>query len=175
MQRKTTNLARMLAAVAACLMACPSLALAADPPAVSVSSTVLDVKLDAQGLLRGTAVTSAGNQQTGTLVTLAHRSQSLATAETNAKGEFAFRLSKGGVYQLAVGERVVLCRVWSEQLAPPAAKPELLIVTDTELVRGQRPLGEALFSTPVLIGVVIAAAVAIPLALNGSDDDPSGS
>jgi hypothetical protein len=175
MIRQTQRLGRLLAAFALCGMVCPSLALAGDPSAVNVSSTVLDVKLDADNLLHGTAMTAAGNVQAGALVTLAQGNQSLATAQANHEGRFAFRLAKGGVYQLAVGERVVLCRVWSERLAPPAAKQQLLVVTDTQLARGQRPLGEVLFSTPVLIGVVIAAAVAIPLAIDSSDDDSTPS
>jgi hypothetical protein len=175
MVRTTQQLGRFLSVLAIVSMVCPGLALAGDPPGVTTSSTVIDVKLGGDRLLRGTAMTTAGQSQAGALVTLAHSNQSLATAKANAEGQFAFRLAKGGVYQLAVGDRVVLCRVWSERMAPPGAKDQLLVVTDLELARGQRPLGEALFSTPVLVGVVIAAAVAIPLALNSSDDDPSGS
>ena len=176
MNQLTPRGGRLLAAIALCVLVAPPHLWAGDPPTAPVfSSKILDAKLDADNLLRGTAVTSAGTAHAGALVTLAHRNEAQATATTNAKGEFAFRLKHGGVYQLAVGERIIPCRVWSPQLAPPAAKPELLLVADVQLARGQRPLGEALFSTPVLVGVVIAAAIAIPLAISNSDDNASGS
>ena len=166
--------ARTLVVSATCAMLCPPVVLAGDPPAVIVSSTVIDIKLSEDSVLRGTAMSAAGNAQAGAMVTLAQSNQSVATAQANEQGQFGFRLAKGGMYQLAVGEQVLMVRAWSAKMAPPAAKPELLVVTQTQLARGQRPLGEALFSTPVLLGLVIAAAIAIPLALK-SNDNPSGS
>jgi len=173
MKRTAYRWGQLLSIVALIGLITPPAAVAGEKPVFAPK--VLDARLDPDNVLRGTAVTSAGTPHANALVTLAHQNQAVATAETNAEGQFGFRLKQGGVYQLAVGERIIMCRVWPPQQAPPAAKPELLLVADQRLARGQRPLGEAIFSTPVLVGVVIAAAVAIPLAINAADDNPSGS
>ena len=166
-----------LATIAMCCMLVPTpvLAAEADLSAIQVAPQVLDVKLDGEGVLRGAVAKSSGQPHEGALVTLALGKQAVATAEANREGQFAFKLLRGGVYQIAAGDQVVTLRAWPEAVAPPAAKERLLVVSDMELARGQRPLGEAIFSTPVLVGAVIIAAIAIPLALNSSDDSPTGS
>jgi len=51
----------------------------------------------------------------------------------------------------------------------------LTVVADQQVVRGQQPFS-AIFTNTLFIGLVIAAAIAIPIAVhNSQDDQPSGS
>jgi hypothetical protein len=47
-----------------------------------------------------------------------------------------------------------------------------MMVSSPQLVRGQQPIS-AVFSNPLLIGLIIAAAIAIPVAIHNSQDDAS--
>ena len=58
--------------------------------------------------------------------------------------------------------------------APPAANDRLLLVTESNVTRGQQPINRLV--DPLLLGVIIAGAVAIPIAVRNSNNDrPSGS
>ena len=56
--------------------------------------------------------------------------------------------------------------------APPAASQSLLLVKDGETIRGQQPIAN-LFTSPLVIGLVLAAAIAIPIAVNNSSKSNS--
>jgi hypothetical protein len=73
---------------------------------------------------------------------------------------------------LAAGGSVHLCRCWAAGTAPPAAQGEVLLVPIGLVERGQRPIGEIL-ANPILIGLIIAAAIALPIAVHNSKDDAS--
>jgi hypothetical protein len=74
-----------------------------------------------------------------------------------------------------VGQRSVTCRAWTHAAAPPAATDQLTVVDGPPLIRGQQPFS-AVFTNPLFIGLVIAAAIAIPIAVhNAQHDHPSGS
>ena len=77
-----------------------------------------------------------------------------------------------GLCRIEYGGSVLACRCWSPRTAPPAATNELLLITGDPVERGQRCIGD-LFSGPVLIGLIIAAAVVIPIAVHNSQKDAS--
>jgi len=147
----------------------------AAPQAGAARRPVADVRVDKEGTLRGKLVDPSGQPLQDRVIALQRDQQVLGSVKTNEQGEFVFPRVRGGVYQMRVKDRAVQCRVWPRNVAPPAARARLLIVTGDPVVRGQQPIG-AIFSNPLFIGAVLAAAIAIPIAVhNAQDDEPSGS
>jgi hypothetical protein len=90
------------------------------------------------------------------------------------QGRFVFEDLGGGVWQVSSGAAVAVCRCWAANTAPPSATEQLLLVSPAAVQRGQRPIEE--LTTPILIGLVVAAAIAIPIAVhNAKKERPSGS
>lgn len=111
----------------------------------------------------------------GTQVSLRSNQQELAVAQTDANGYFAFSGMKSGSYEVATANGQVPCRVWAPQTAPPAAQPGLLLIDEQPTTLGQRSGGlRSALANPLVIGAVIATAVAVPVIIhNANDDDPS--
>jgi hypothetical protein len=103
---------------------------------------------------------------------LAQAGKEIAVVRTDAGGVFAFRQVRGGVYQLIVDRAAVTCRVWTAQAAPPAAAEQLVLVAPTATVRGQQPFS-AVFTNPLVIGLIVAAAVVVPIAVHNAHKDGS--
>jgi hypothetical protein len=66
-------------------------------------------------------------------------------------------------------------RLWAEQTAPPAANDGVLVVHGDDAVRGNscNPCGGGLLgvlANPWVLAAIVAAAIAIPLALDDDDD-----
>lgn len=127
--------------------------------------TLWDVRLDEHGTLRGRLIDGALRPLAERRVALWQAGQTMAVVSTDDQGLFRVPLVRGGVYQLSVGEASATIRVWTAQAAPPAAVQQLVLMDAPPVVRGQQPLS-ALLLNPLVIGLVIAAAVAIPLALH---------
>ena len=78
-------------------------------------------------------------------------------------------------------ERLFTIRAWQSRLAPPTSKMGLLCVTD-DVVRGQlrqhrlsrlnasHPHLMSFLTNPVVIGLDVASAIALPIALDDDDD-----
>jgi hypothetical protein len=137
---------------------------------------MLDVALNKDGGLLGQVLDSTGRplpQQTvivrGIADGIAHQTT------TNAQGKFTVPALHGGVFQVEGSNCLALCRCWTAPAAPPSANRELLLVSDGQLQRGQRPIEDLFFSSPVLLGLIIAAAIAIPIAIHNSQDDDAAS
>jgi hypothetical protein len=121
--------------------------------------------------------------------------RSVASTTTNDRGEFEFAGVKGGAYSVHTGEQTQTCRVWTSAAAPPSATRGLMIVQGDQAVLGQNrgpfigcgtpvycgtPVGGAglgmreALRNPLVIGGIVAAAIAIPVAVhNSNDDDPA--
>jgi hypothetical protein len=98
-----------------------------------------------------------------------------ATAErvaTSEDGRFLFAGLSGGTYVVALRSQSTACRCWAPHTAPPAAGQQLLLIDQGDLARGQRPFGE-MITNPFVIGGLIVAALAIPIAIHNSDKDGS--
>jgi hypothetical protein len=92
-------------------------------------------------------------------------------AETDASGGFAVRGLTGGVYTVATPIGGSVYRAWSPRTAPPAAVTSALIVPDQNIVRGQWGTGAlGWLANPWVLAAIVAAAIAIPLALDDDDD-----
>jgi len=148
--------------------------LAADPASVLLTPQkqplALDVKLDAKRGLHGELRDAQGKLMPKTDVTLWQQKQLKQRTLSDAQGRFRFTEVRGGIYQIATPEAAITCRAWTAQAAPPHARESLLIVTNIYSARGQQPINEVFCYNPFLMGTIIAAAIAIPIAIHDSGD-----
>jgi hypothetical protein len=133
---------------------------------------IYDVALQPGGVLRGQAVDTQGAPAAATRVVLAREGKPVAATQTDAEGRFAFSSVKGGVYQLATAQGGGMYRVWAPGAAPPAAHAEALVIHGQTTVRGGLGGGGGVIgflSNPWVLAGIVAAAIAIPLALDHND------
>jgi hypothetical protein len=137
---------------------------------------VTDVALGHGGTLVGKIVDRQGVAQAGQAVRVVQQGQVVAAVETDARGEFQVADLRGGVYQIESAQGVGVYRVWADNTAPPAANDGVLIVHGDDAVRGNQCGGGVLgvLANPWVLAAIVAAAIAIPLALD-DDDDVAGS
>lgn len=154
---------------------------------------ITDVELQPQGTFTGQVVNAQGKPLAGAAVTLLGRKQQIKTV-TDAQGWFRFTDLSGGAYRLVTGCQQQICRLWADGTAPPQSNKQMLVVFQgDQTVLGQdcgstvcgSPVGNSpvgggpvsrvkhALANPLVIGGIIAAAIAIPVAINNSDDDPS--
>ena len=151
---------------------------AAGPPAASTpvptpkaeGHVVRDVALGRGGILRGQVVDPQGRPQPGLAVVLRQPGGEVGRATSDEEGRFRFTRLRGGLYHVSSGVGQSICRLWAAETAPPAATDQLLVVSGNMVQRGQRPFGELLRAPPVILALVIAAAIAIPVAVFNQDD-----
>jgi hypothetical protein len=150
-------------------------AFAGAPQAKTAAAPTLfqDVRLGPDGTLAGQLLDTNGQPVTQQPIALLQGGKALAETRTDATGRFAFPQVRSGVYQISEGTVCSACRAWTAVAAPPAAQAQLLVVAEAGVVRGQQPLS-ALFTNPLVIGLIIAAAIAIPLAI-AHKENSSGS
>ncbi len=184
-----------MALLACCGMLTPSAVAWGEQPTAEkivprrVVETV-DVELNDSGLLQGKLVTQTGQPIANAPVVVGQSAQVIAKTATLADGTFQIATLRGGLYNVAAGGNSVNVRAWLPRTAPPLARDGLLVVQGP-VIRGQGctadsctgtcggscdacgvaggPLG--LLMNPFVIGAAVAAAIAIPLALD--DDDAS--
>lgn len=168
---------KSLCAGAACIaLILPTPALeAASPPVTHEDRTDMqsrkwadDVTLDRAGCLHGSVVDAQGVPVAGAEVVLRQLGREVGRACTDPGGRFLAGPVRGGMYQLSVGEHGRLVRAWAANTAPPASKRAALLVAGSDVVRGQMPLEEFFASDAVIIGGMVAAMIAIPIAVHNS-------
>jgi hypothetical protein len=145
---------------------------AAGPPegaGTSLAGAVADVRLTADGVLRGNCPVSADSPAGEQTVVLCQGSRVLAETRTNADGEFAFQGIAAGCYQIRTDAAVAVCRAWTWDAAPPVAADRVLVANPSLTVRGQQPIS-CLFYNPLVIGLIVAAAIAMPIAVHNAQD-----
>lgn len=158
-----------------CLMLAAPRAGAADSgrsPTAAPMPLVRDVALDDAGRLHGRALDGSLRPQAGKKITLWRDSQPVIELTTDSQGRFAVAGLRGGVYSLRSDEAVQSYRVWAPGTAPPHAEGAAVLVAQELIVRGQRPHPiYGILKDPLLLGVIVAAAIAIPIAIAAGDDD----
>ena len=176
-----------LAFLASAGMQLPSLTLA-KPPAPAAVPRIADVALGNGGTLTGVVVDATGKAVAGADLKIAHDSQVIVTTQTGKDGTFHINSLRGGVYECNVNQTPTRIRLWTEDTAPPSASNKATLTTKN-VVRGQSCTADsctgvggctcsdcaggapwAFLMNPIVIGAVVAAAVAIPLALDDDDD-----
>jgi hypothetical protein len=133
-------------------------------------AAISDIELSSGGRITGQFVDAQGQPKANQVVIAQRQHGQPQQSRTDSDGRFVIDGASGGLYQIATADSIVLCRCWAEKTAPPGANRDLLIVSGDGVTRGQRPIGELLFSAPVLVALVIAAAIAIPIAIHNSQD-----
>ncbi len=107
--------------------------------------TISDVALDRHGIFHGTFVNSGGLPQAGILVVARQDKLDPHTARTDARGDFTISGLKSGNWNITVGSKSSWVRVWTADVAPPAAKSSLLLTgkvlanPTATVIRGQSP------------------------------------
>ena len=105
-------------------------------PKADYATRIQDVALSS-GVFTGQVVDHQGNALANTAIVVGQQGTQVAKAVTNANGRFQVSGLNGGVYQIAAGNAISVCRVWHENAAPPIATDGLLVVSDANIVRGQ--------------------------------------
>ena len=156
---------------AAAMLACASLLapqtnlMAADTVGAPASpaASILDVALAQGGSLRGQVVNTQGAPLVRTAVSVQSGGHEVASTTTNQRGEFAVNNLRGGNYTIAAADSSGVYRVWTASVAPPAAKPGVLLVSGRQIARGQNggiPSRTGLIVLGTAAGIVTAGVVA---------------
>ncbi len=146
---------------------------------LSVQKDLAHIALGANGRLSGQLVDPQGKPLHAHPVSVYQaqnpqpNAEPIADVKTDAKGRFVIEGLKSGAYIVVADESVTVCRCWNANVAPPVAKPQVLMVTDGQIQRGQHPIGEMLFANPIILILLIVAAIAIPVAIHNSQDNAS--
>jgi hypothetical protein len=176
MQRKG-HWAKAAAILAGLNLAAPqALICAADSVSAKAKKTpaAQDVSLTSAGELTGRVVTAQGVAVDGADVSLLQNGKLVARTNSDAQGEFRVADVKGGVYQVSAGKTVQYVRAWSDESAPPAARPVATIVQGN-VVRGQDEWDYFETDEMVIAGIATAALVVGVVALVEADDDDNRS
>jgi len=152
------------------LAANPQVLANASQPAAVPTAVIRDVALQAGGTMRGQVVDAQGNPcgQVPLRVIRTTDQAAVVTAQTDAQGRFAVSGLTGGVYRVETPVGAAVYRLWAPNAAPPSAIASALVVQGDPAVRGN--LGGLGWFGWTLIGLGVAAAIALPLALDDDDD-----
>lgn len=131
---------------------------------------IRDVSLDANGRLNGRLVDGQGRSVAGETVAVHQDRRRLDTTRSNERGVFSFAPPKGGVYQISSRKSTAVYRVWSHGTAPRDAAASALIITDSDVVRGQGSGGLRGSLTTIGIGAAVIAGATIAVVEWSSSD-----
>jgi hypothetical protein len=165
---RTSKTMHVVVVALTCLGSVPAdLARAAGPASVKIR----DVSLQSAGVLRGEVVNTQGVPRANMQVTAVQSGQAFAVAQTNQAGRFELVRMTAGVYELQTAGSSDVYRLWAPRTAPPAAQDGVLLVAGEQVVRGQNGPGHGLgrLANPWVIGGIVVAAIAIPLAIANRD------
>lgn len=98
---------------------------------------IVDVALDARGILHGSFVDQLGLPLPRTQVIARQGKTKTRKTITNGAGAFQLTGLKGGIWNITVGSQSTLHRVWAPEIAPPIAKSRILVVKRALAIRGQ--------------------------------------
>lgn len=131
---------------------------------------MVDVALAPGGIMRGQVVDGQGQPLAAHDVFLKPLRGKVLKTKTDTRGFFSVDGLRGGVVQVAAGGTLSVARSWAPKTAPPAANDTLLVVAKDSVERGQRPIGDLFFADPILVAVIVGAAIAVPIAVHDSRD-----
>ncbi len=129
----------------------------------------VSIRLGADRHLHGVAKTTDGKPAAGVPVVLGVNGKPVGRVIADQEGKFSIGPLKPGKYQVATRDAVAMLAVYSVTDAPEDASDSVEVSQPAMIARGQSAGG--LLTNPWFIGLVIAAAIAIPLAIALSDDD----
>ena len=130
---------------------------------------VRDVVTNDKGVMTARVMSENGIPLGNQKVSLQRGNEVIATALSEPDGDVSFAGLASGLYELNVESSIQYVRLWHPNSAPPIAISQLLLVRDRDVERAQQDFcGSLLGQEPVMIGVLIAAGIAIPLAVHES-------
>jgi len=144
------------------------------------AATITDVELGTGGTLDGQISAVEDEPRTERLVTISRGDEVIAETLSDADGRFRVTGLKGGIYFVSSDGIGKYVRLWTADSAPPIAATNLELLQGDHVVRGQGCTDGASCTSsgsrcrpllPWIIAGGVAAAIAIPLALD--DDDGS--
>lgn len=157
-----------------------------------------DIALHADGVLVGQVYDGQGNGIAGAFIALSNNTKQVVRVKSDEHGKFRVAGLSGGIHQVSIGGQATVCRLWAPRTAPPAAQQGLMLVESADVVRGQcgcgtpvcgsavcgcgggvygrgaggGGIGAWMANHPILVTGGIAAAIAVPLAVD-DDDAPA--
>lgn len=173
-----THMTWMLSAM---LVAAPQLTAAAEQKQPVPLS---NIELTSEGTLQGLLVAADGRPLAGESIRI-HAQNDLSAVQrqitTDRNGRFQVPGLRTGTLVVSVKDDSYACRVWAAGIAPPNAVRTAAFVTGDRIVRGQDNRGFGIMNRirslstrqKVCLGLIVAAAVAIPIALDDDDDNAS--
>lgn len=137
----------------------------------TAKQAVLDVTLSKSGSLSGYVVDAQGKPQANQAVTVKQGKETVAKAQTNAKGQFTVEGLKGGVYQVESAKGATLYRAWASGSAPKNSKDFAVVVQNNQLVRGQfEVLGLGGLGSVATVGVLATSVTLGTIGLVNAND-----
>jgi hypothetical protein len=138
-------------------------------PVAAAARSVHDVSLDAQGNLNGKLVDANGRPQAAAVVVLKQNGQVAAQSKTDESGQFAVAGVRAGLYEISAAQGSGAYRVWAHRSAPPSATASVLLVNQTDVLRGQSGgWGHIMLVTGLIITAGVIGGV---IGYNMKDDD----
>jgi hypothetical protein len=157
---------------------------------------IADVALAEGGVLSGQVLSAEGAAMPQAPVAILSAGREVVRVASADDGTFAVSGLKGGVYEVATPGQHGVYRLWSPQTAPPTAGNGVMLVSQSEIVRGQYgfapppppggdtpmasapapgpgPFGKAMGwmgQHPFITAGVVATAIAVPIAVSELDD-----
>ena len=154
----------LVSGVCCATLLCGQLAHAAQPSFLT-TSRVADVALTSTGELRGQVLDAQGVPQPQIKVAVGQMNQQPTYVSTDSAGQFTVQGLSAGVYHVQTAHGSGVYRVWAPRTAPPSAQPGVLVVNNDQIVRGYGQ-GAHILASPWCLGLIVAAAIAIPLAID---------
>ncbi|MEM8947003.1 MAG: carboxypeptidase-like regulatory domain-containing protein [Planctomycetota bacterium] len=149
---------------------------------IAAAQAPSDIVLQDGGLLIGRIIDAQGKPVAMTPVSLQSGGKEVARVVSDESGRFEVKGLTGGVYQIASTGHQGVYRIWAPRTAPPAAVNGLSIVSQPEVIRGQygpgpgnpfSAAGQWIAEHPIITAGAVAAAIAIPIAVDDDDDPPA--
>ncbi len=113
----------------------PSAEQVAGAPSNKISVT--DVALSENGTVVGRVLTTNGTPVDGAQVVIRQGDQIFAKLFTDKQGQFSSQGMRAGIYTIATVQGSGLYRLWPENIAPPSAKTQALVMTQEPVMRAQ--------------------------------------
>jgi hypothetical protein len=106
-------------------------------PAIQEKTVLADVALNGEGKLVGQVVDHQGIPRANSVVKVATmHGEVVSQTRTDAQGNFAANVGKGGIFLVSGEMNSSAVRVWTQNAAPPAANEAVMFVDDNQAVRG---------------------------------------
>ncbi|MDA0835060.1 MAG: carboxypeptidase-like regulatory domain-containing protein [Planctomycetota bacterium] len=118
------------------------------------ATTIRDVALASGGTFNGQLLNAEGLALSGVEVAMYQGTEQVARTVTDTSGYFSVSNLRGGVYQVNAENTQEVYRLWSEEMAPPSAEQDVVIVSNPKVVRGQ--IGGVDIITATALGAAIA-------------------